>query len=224
MVKKRREKPDEEITEIPITEQNNKNPQETLEQHAEKIQEEKRQRRKIQPIYTSTATDGEIVRGVGRALGNIKRVDPQVLQLVQQEAARTGRKEYEVLRDWIQNYAIIRYDTLNKMSVAELYESWLILSEFQRMAIKNFGTYAKIMFGEYMQTFTDIIDESTKRRGGYSPEAKERMLNKMVESFEPMLEILSGLMTKNLAKMMGVQQTTTKTNIPVTITYEDDEK
>ena len=224
MVKKRREKPDEEITEIPITEQNNKNPQETLAQHKQKIEEEKRQRRKIQPIYTSTATDGEIIRGVGRALGNIKRVDPQVLQLVQQEAARTGRKEYEVLRDWIQNYAIIRYDTLNKMSVAELYESWLILSEFQRMAIKNFGTYAKIMFGEYMTTFTDIIDESTKRKEGYSPEAKERMLNKMVESFEPMLEILSGLMTKNLAKMMGVQQTTTKTNIPVTITYEDDEK
>jgi hypothetical protein len=192
---------------------------EDIAEHMKRVKEEREMRKRIR----ATPLGDKNLMDFGRLQGQIVTTSPHVLQIIKEEAARTGKKEYEVLRDWIMNYAIIRYDTWNKMSVAELYEAWLILNEFQSRAVENFGKFAKIMFSTQMQTFTDIIEEATKRKGGYSPEAKERMAQKIIDAFEPMMDIFSKLMTTSLTKAMGINTPQQKIKIPVEIQEETEE-
>lgn len=207
----------DEIEEIPQPNETETPTDKQIENHIKQIHEEKEQIRKI--IRTTPLGDKNLMQ-MGRILGVIQRTHPHVLQILKEESARTGKKEYEILRDWIVNYSILRYDTWNKMSVAELYEAWQILNEFQTKAVENFGKFAKIMFSTQMQTFTDIIQEATKQKSGYSPEAKERALHKLIDSFEPLIDIFSTLMTKNMQKLLGINTTQTP-KIPVTIQYEE---
>jgi hypothetical protein len=216
-MKKRKEKT-EDITEIPIpnSEENEEDP---VKQHIQTIDEEKQMLKKTKPTPMN-----EPLMDIGRTLGVIQRTSPYTLQIIKEEAARTGRKEHEILRDWIQNYAIIRYDTWNKMSVAELWEAFQILKEMQGAAIKNFSDFAKIMFSTNMQTFTDIIDEATKKQAGTPDEAKQRAMNKIIDAFEPMMMIMGEVMKQRMSQMMGVQMPQSKVKIPVTVTVEGDEQ
>lgn len=214
-MKKRKDKKQDDITEITINGEEKPITDETVKQHIEQVQKEKELLKKAKPTpITPTLLD------IGRIYGQVERTAPYVLQILNEEAARTGKKPYEILREWITNYSIIRYDTWNKMSVAELYEAFQILKEMINFAVNTFGTFAKTMFSTQMQTLTDIIEEAKKQTGGYTPEAKEKALHKLIESFEPIMNILSGLMTQNLAKMMGIKQQQTQLKIPVNITEE----
>jgi hypothetical protein len=110
------------------------------------------------------------------------------------------------------------------MSVAELWEAFQILKEMQGAAIKNFSDFAKIMFSTNMQTFTDIIDEATKKQAGTPDEAKQRAMNKIIDAFEPMMMIMGEVMKQRMSQMMGVQMPQSKVKIPVTVTVEGDEQ
>lgn len=209
---KPRKKKEDEIQEIPLTPTD-----EEIAKHMQEIKQEREQLKKVKPPLGE-----ENLMEMGRIIGTITRTHPHVLQIIKEESARTGRKEYEILRDWVINYAILRYDTLHKMSVAELYEAFQILREFLAFAVETFGKFAKIMFSTQMQTFTEIIEEATKQKTGYTPEAKEKLMHKLIDSFTPMMEIFSEMMTKSIAKMMGIQ--TPKPNIPVNIKYQEENK
>jgi len=158
---------------------------------------------------------------MGRIMGNIKTSGGgQVLQMLKAEAAKTGRKEHEVLRDWITNYQIMRFETWNSMTVSQLYEAWTILKEMQIFAASLFFQFAKIMFSGQMTTFAEIIEEAAQRRAP-TTKAKEKAIQRMMDSFEPVLNVLGSMMQTSLAKAMGIKQPKTKLNIPVTLKTDD---
>jgi len=175
------------------------------------------------PKTKATALDeGEPLGEVGRSLGTVKKVDPTVYQIIQEEAARTGRKPYEILMQFVRNYAIIRYDTWNRMTVAELYEAWQILREMMYFCKDIFFDFTKVIFSGQMTTFAEIVEEAVRRRGMPSPPAEEKALSKLIDGLSPILDMLATLMTNSFTKMMGIKPPQQKLNIPVTIKEENE--
>ena len=71
----------------------------------------------------------------GRLLGNIARKNPALFKTLEEYAKQTGKKKTVILEEALHHYVLERRLIQSELTVAELYEAWCILAEFQQQAI-----------------------------------------------------------------------------------------
>ena len=170
----------------------------------------------------------------GRLLGNIARKNPALFKTLEEYARQTGKKKTVILEEALHHYVLERRIIQSQLSVADLYEAWCILAEFQQQAIQNFLDFAKLMFSEEYRSMLELSREIAAPPPSESPPApppekvkaiEHRILDKLWMMFEPMLDWAIEATLKNMFKMTGKKppKLPTEKKIPVTIEEEEEE-
>ena len=170
----------------------------------------------------------------GRLLGNIARKNPALFKTLEEYAKQTGKKKTVILEEALHHYVLERRIIQSQLSVADLYEAWCILADFQQQAIQNFLDFAKLMFSEEYRSMLELSREIAAPPPRELPPApppekvkaiEERIIDKLWNMFEPMLDWAIEATFKSMFKMTGRKppRLPTEKKIPVTIEEEEEE-
>jgi len=145
-----------------------------------------------------------------RLLANIARKNPTLFRTLDEYSRKTGQKKTMIVQEALHHYILERRLIQSQLSVAELYEAFQVIKELKDDIRKDFVTSAQLLLSDEFQS----IMELSRTLGVPTPEIKvkptkkakeieERILDKLWNIMEPVLDWATEQAIKGMFKMSG---------------------
>ena len=170
----------------------------------------------------------------GRLLGVISRTDPEIYAVIKEIAERENANPIEVMINIIKKYFIVQKIEQSKLNLDQILVAFELFKDIARESIKMYVDLAGLVFSDLTTSFGQIIEKKAEQLSRVDPaerEFKKMLYTKILQAYEPMMQMLSVMMSSvmfNMLKMQGinvnvpVQQN--KKDIPVNINIEYEKK
>jgi len=116
----------------------------------------------------------KIGRKWGQIWGTLKRAEPDLMQYLEQLEKELGVSKYEIVKEALQQWVRIKLYRQSGLSVAELYQAFLILRDLLSFVKDIYISYASSFFNEYNRSFAELVRQSVEEKMKAMEEVKKK--------------------------------------------------
>lgn len=172
----------------------------------------------------------EVLDG-GRLLGVIARTDPEVFTAIKEISEREGENPINVTVNLIKRYLLVQKIEQSKLSLDQILAAFELFKDIARESIRMYIDLAGLVFSDVTMSFGEIVEKKARQLSkteGVDAEIKRAMIGKILQAYEPIMQMMTAMMLgmmSNMMKMQGVNINTaspqhSKKDIPVNINIE----
>jgi len=110
----------------------------------------------------------------GQIWGTLKRAEPDLMQYLEQLEKELGVSKYDIVREALQQWVRIKLYRQSGLSVAELYQAFLILRDLLSFVKDIYIGYASSFFNEYNRSFAELVRQATEEKMKAMEEVKKK--------------------------------------------------
>jgi len=116
----------------------------------------------------------QVGRKWGQIWGTLKRAEPDLMQYLEQLEKELGVSKYEIVKEALQQWVRIKLYRQSGLSVAELYQAFLILRDLLSFVKDIYISYASSFFNEYNRSFAELVRQSVEEKMKAMEEVKKK--------------------------------------------------
>jgi oligoendopeptidase F len=149
----------------------------------------------------------EVLDG-GRILGVISRTDPEVYAVIKEISEREGENPVQVMINIIKRYMMVQKIEQSKLSLEQILAAFELFKDIARESIKMYVDLAGLVFSDLTTSFGQIIEkkaEQLSRSDSTDREIRRMMTQKLLQAYEPILQMMSVMMSNMMANMFKMQ-------------------
>ena len=106
----------------------------------------------------------QVGRKWGQIWGTLKRSEPDLMSYLEQLEKELGVSKYDIVKEALQQWVRIKVYRTSGLSVAELYQAFLILRDLLSFVKDIYVSYASSFFSEYNRSFAEIVRQATEEK------------------------------------------------------------
>jgi len=166
----------------------------------------------------------EEVLEVGRLLGAIAKVDPDVYEVIKSMAEQEGEKPITVLANIVKKYLLIQKVQQSSMTMEQLLAAIEIFRQIASMVTETYLSIAKMFFSEMTATIGEIIEQKVNERLEGRSEKGEKIRGRLIDIMLNMVEAIMTETMKVAYRSSGQQiPESLKLKIPVEVKVKNQE-
>jgi|YelNatPaOPRAMG01_1025707.scaffolds.fasta_scaffold78078_2 hypothetical protein len=166
----------------------------------------------------------EVLDG-GRILGVISRTDPEVYTVIKELSEKEGENPIQVMVNIIKKYMMVQKIEQSKLSLEQILAAFELFKDIARESIKMYVDLAGLVFSDLTTSFGQIIEkkaEQLSRADSGDREMRRMMTQKLLQVYEPVLQMMSVMMSNMMTSMLRMQGI--NVNMPQIQTSNKDKK